>query len=420
MRILVGPTEICGQISLFADGFRKLGHEVTTAVVFRNKNWWDASYDYDFTDRPFDGQRIFDAGYLLGSHDVFLYQWARDSFLPNLGDLPFLQSKGKKIISAFMGSDVRHYPTFAEWLGPLRDYILSLPFNKEDISSSLVPLRMAEAFSSVIFSQPNQSLLGVRPYHHLFIPVDLSKTQFHIPNNPIPKVLHIPARRGMKGTSFFLEACEALHREGVVFELRTLEDIPNSQVLSEMRTADIYLDELLAPLYGKTAIEAMGCGCAVVNGADFVREPYPPERPIWSVNPWNLKERLRELIENRELRISLAEQGRVYAQRYHDHVSVCDGMLRALEDSAPDSRIHYPTLYTSGECVPHDRIGEDLLQLTDTLVLRWGLPRSASIDDLVNKKLLSPAILGHRDKIPRWGGGVAGAAACIHESTAFV
>jgi hypothetical protein len=402
MRILVGPTEICGQINLFADGFRKLGHEVTTAVVNRNGNWWGATYDYDFTDRPFDLNRVLDVGYIFGSHDVFLYQWARDSFLPSLSDLSFLHAKGKKVISAFMGSDVRHYPTYAKWSGVMHDYIMNIPFSREPVANALAPLRVAELLSSIVLSQPNQSVLGVRPYHHLFIPVDVSKLQFHIPRNPVPRLLHVPSRRGVKGTELFLAACEELQREGLLFELRLVENVTNAQVLEEMRDADICLDELFAALHGKTAVEAMGSGCAVVSGDNFDLEPYPPERPLWCVRPWNLKEHLRELIINENVRIALAERGWEYVQRYHDHVTVCKRMLDILLAEDRSDKMHYPTLYTSGKYQLDESISAEILCVTDALILKYGLPSGVSIDELIRIGRISPTARGHAHLVQRW------------------
>jgi hypothetical protein len=212
----------------------------------------------------------------------------------------------------------------------------------------------------------------------------------------------VPSRRGVKGTELFLAACEELQREGLSFELRLVENVTNAQVLEEMRDADICLDELFAALHGKTAVEAMGSGCAVVTGDNFDLEPYPPERPLWCVRPWNLKEQLRELITNKNVRVALAERGREYVQRYHDHVTVCKRMLDILFAEDRSDKMHYPTLYTSGKHPFDESIPAEILSVTDALILKYGLPIDASIDDLIKIGRISPSVRGHAHLVPRW------------------
>jgi hypothetical protein len=100
MRILVGTTEIAGLIGDFADGFRQLGHEVTSVVSNRHPSYPNLSYDVELYpwasmgSKPsptkssipdsilrvargaanrITGARVVP---LLMEHDVFVFPWA--------------------------------------------------------------------------------------------------------------------------------------------------------------------------------------------------------------------------------------------------------------------------------------------------------------------------------------------------------
>src|SRR5258707_10360280 len=47
LRILVGTVEIGGVLPIFADGFRQLGHQVTTVISDRHRFNADVQYDVD-------------------------------------------------------------------------------------------------------------------------------------------------------------------------------------------------------------------------------------------------------------------------------------------------------------------------------------------------------------------------------------
>jgi hypothetical protein len=54
----------------------------------------------------------------------------------------------------------------------------------------------------------------------------------------------------------------------------------------------------------------------------FIKEQilplYPKELPVINTSPKNLKQNLKKLIEDENLRKKLGEKERVYAEKYHD------------------------------------------------------------------------------------------------------
>jgi hypothetical protein len=402
MRILIGTTEIAGLLSNFADGFRKIGHEVTTVVWQRNQ-WWPVQYDVDLSHMQSPAECISAIKSLIDSHDVFFFLWARQSLLHQNQDYPILRQLGKKIILYFVGSDVRSIPAYKQWYQAGRKYLDQLPFTNEPISNPLYAIRAAEMYADLIFSVPDQSVLGVRPYMHAFVPMNMSCYTFHVPARDIPLVVHAPSRGWLKGTEYIMKALEDLRAEGVSFDLRLLQDIPNQQVIDAFVDADVVIDELFFPLYGKTTLEAMACGCAVANGDDEGYEPFPPDRPICQINPENIRKQLGNLLTNKELRIKLAHEGRNYAEKYHDHIAVTQQIVKYLNNDNLIQYDYYPAFYARDFRLPDGEvIPEELKRMTTEIVKTWGLSENVDPQDMIRRGLMSQDGLDPTASIPRW------------------
>jgi len=255
----------------------------------------------------------------------------------------------------------------------------------------------------LLISQPNQSGLAVRPYMHFFVPVNLSKYEGAIPGREVPVVVHAPSNSKVKGTDAILAALEQLRLDGVHFELRLLQDISNEQVLSVLNYADVVVDQLHFPMHGGLGVEAMASGCALAtcNREDY--EPFPPQRPIWHIEPGNVYEQLKPLLTDRALRVRLAHGGRKYVERYHDHVKVTRRIIESLAAGKTRRYDHYPTFYTQGFQLPEGVVVPiDLQRMTAKIVQRWGLPEGVDVSDLIRRGLMSADGLKASQPIPRW------------------
>ena len=147
----------------------------------------------------------------------------------------------------------------------------------------------------------------------------------HDGTNSTVKVIHTPNHRGVKGTEFLLKAVEELREEGLKVELILVEKRPNEEVKRLMaEEADILAEQFIATGYGMNGIEGMGSGLPVLANLEheaytrvFRRYSYLNECPILSTTPETLKENLRVLVTNPELREELGRSGRRYAEKYH-------------------------------------------------------------------------------------------------------
>lgn len=396
----------------FADGFRKLGHEVTTAISTRHPRYEHFKYDIDLNsdvlgrpgtrwlNRSARAMRILK---LIAQHDLFVFIWAGASLRWGT-EVPLLKKLGKRIVWIFCGSDVRHPMAYEQEFSSM---VLSDDqferVGKDPLDQWLQGVRLAERYSDLIISQPNQSGLAVRPYDHFFLPLKLSQYKHQSPGREVPVVVHAPSVKSIKGTKYILQAIERLRAEGLRFEFQLLHGVSNQEVLSSLENADVVIEQVNWPLHGKLGLEAMASECALASCNQEDYEPIPPNRPIWHVDPRNVNAQLKRLIIDRELRVRLAHEGRAYVKRYHDHVQVVQRILNALSLGEARKYDHYPTFYAERFRLPEGvTIPDNLKRMTAQVVQRWGLSESSDPNDLIRRGLMSSDGLNPSQSIPRW------------------
>lgn len=425
MRILVGTCEIGGQIPRIADGFRRLGHQVTTVISYHNAFSSVIHYDVDITktvipwpeavarsrfplvrlpraaaNRATHLARVM---WLMANHDVFFIQYAA-SLLPHNRDFPILKRMGKRIVSYFVGDDTRHLSVVHQQYGP--SGVSAAPdalHDKNPLSKPLHNLRMAERHSDLVLSVPGQAGLAVRPYMRGFGFFDLSNYSFRVPGRDVPVVVHAPTDKGWKGTEVIVETLERLRSEGVPFELRLLHGVPQRQVLAELEDADVAVDQLYLFFYGLFGTEAMASGCALATSNREDYEPIPPNRPILHIDRDNIYGQLKRLLTDKELRTRLAHEGRAYVERHHDRVHVARQVLQYLEGIPEGGYDFYPTFFSREYRLPAGEVIPDYLKrLTAQVVQRWGLPEDVDPRDMIARGLMSADGLEPSSPIPRW------------------
>ena len=143
-------------------------------------------------------------------------------------------------------------------------------------------------------------------------------------NGPV-RFIHTPNHRGCKGTEYVIDAVTRLQKEGFFLELILLEKISNEEIRQIMPTADILVDQLLMG-YALSAIEGLSTGLPVLSNLEneqitrlFRRFSYLNECPIISASPENIKDNLRTLIKNPELRKEIGFASRKFAEKYHSY-----------------------------------------------------------------------------------------------------
>jgi len=385
MRIFIGLREIANIGATLTKGFHTLGHETYTVMLRKNRYYSDNKYDNVIEENipstgPHAGglekirhhllrQKTLTQEFYKGinSCDIFIFIFA-SSFLPGFIDYPILKLFKKKIVSVFCGSDIRYWYAYNQEfksLGLLEGIQSRLEnaeldsTGRDNYFRKLKRVRVAERYSDLILSQPIMAQLQVRPYMRLNIPLDISQYRWKVFARDKPVILHAPTHRDYKGTKYVLEATELLKREGIEFDFRLLEGMPNSEIRDQLRDADIVIDQLLGQTVATLALEAMASGNVVFARYLPQRLRIPLECPVVNVTEHTLADHLRRIILDVDLRKRIAYAGRAYVEKYHSHIKVTQEILDWLK---PDGIVKYdfvPTFFQNELDISDDILYEE-------------------------------------------------------------
>jgi glycosyltransferase involved in cell wall biosynthesis len=267
----------------------------------------------------------------LRSFDVFVLDFdlgfLRDTWIRWL-ELPLLRLGGKGIIAIPYGSDVTdirrcwHTPTKA---GLIHDYPLLVK------AAPMVARRTRhyERWATLIAPAGNLPDFVDRADVMVTSMAAIDADLWRPPSGPRRegpiRILHAPNHRAVKGTELLIRACDELRAEGVELELVLKERVPNSEVRAAMADSDVVAPNFVMGCYGLTAVEGMAMGKPVLDCwrpdlyLMYAAFSYAAECPIVDCPPERLKENIRKLVQDPELRRRLGEAGREYVVRHHSY-----------------------------------------------------------------------------------------------------
>lgn len=359
MKIFIGLTDVANVTDNYAKGFRALGHEVFTVVWSKSRFYPDVEYDL-----------VIDAGSSTSSGfkrylNIFinllkivkglkcdLFILYAPAVLPTYLYYPILKLLGKKIITAFWGSDVRYWYAFAQEMKQLGAEDEVYPFFEYARTRSggsywdkTRTIKTAEKYSDFIISQPDCAQLQTQPYMRCNLPIDLSQFEFKIHGREKPLILHAPSVPEAKGTDIVMKVIDELKAEGLQFDFRLIQNMPNPELRALLSESDIVVDELYAATVGGLSAESMASGNAVLVRymEDYCK--VPKGCPAINTNKFTLKEELREMIVNVEKRKQIAGLGRSYVELANDHINISKTLLEWLENKNNLSFDFYPEFY---------------------------------------------------------------------------
>lgn len=359
MKVLIGCLEICGLINVLKDGIIKNGHTATTVNQKQNK-FYDFKYDFNpfelsyhlsifnFTrnrtihrivntiiNRVSIIKRKLVEKLFIKKNDIFIFIWGGETLLPENKDLELIKKHNKKIIQLFLGDDVRHPASFTKEFG----YFLPPPYNYEKnvprLKSILSRIEKFEKFADILYTAPDAASLLSRPYHHLNIPIKLSRYRFIKKERGSLNIVHIPSNSDIKGTRIITNVVQQLSKENFKFNFQLLENVPNEKIPDILSNSDILIDELYLNGPGVFSIEAMASGCIVLTKhLDNYRDKWAP--PIISVNKDNLYYKLKDIIRNDKKRNSIRVDARKFVLKHNNHIKVSKMMLSNINKSNTD------------------------------------------------------------------------------------
>ncbi len=243
----------------------------------------------------------------------------------------FLRNKGIKIVCFFTGSDIR---------SPLlmrKQYLLSGEANYGNVIPRIYPLfespeydakiqataRVAESFADLIFNADyDQASYFSKPTEDYLYFIDPSLFALELAkfdSIETLKILHAVNTPEIKGTNLIRSTMSQISTEFPGIEYIERIGIPHEQLMLELGTYHIVINELYGFMPGVFALEAMAKGCVVVTRADFQYEKQLGEQSIgaWVIaSETNIHLVLRDLIQNKKELRNIATKGYNWANQF--------------------------------------------------------------------------------------------------------
>jgi len=367
LRVLHCPSNVGNHPQGLARGERQAGLD-STCVVFEQSGF---AYDVDElleTPNPlrFERRRWALLRRALREADVVHFNFGRSLFPPPLPggerlvhvpgrlyarflalrDLPLLRRRGKTIAVTYQGDDARqaHGPELPLPRRRLAEEIGDGYYTESGDALKRRTIAAFDRYADRIFYL-NPDLGDFLPARAQFVPyasVDPAEWQPRPPFSlrEVPRILHAPSHRGIKGTERVLEAVSQLRSEGVPLEFELIEGLPRAEARRAYERADLLVDQLLVGWYGGLAVELMALGKPVVCFIDeeTARRRAPGELvddlPVVRASAADLADILRGLLTARRSDYpQLAERSRAFVERWHDPVRI-GAQMRAEYEAA--------------------------------------------------------------------------------------
>ena len=386
-KIFLGTVEVAGMMTFLENAYKELGYTVTTCCSNYDSTFYSRKYDIEIRSiflplfiRKITGYRLFhyinEFIYSINRwkvyikqrnrHDIFIFMW--DGFFRNsTRDYAYLQKKGKKVITIFLGSDVRHIDAFKQ------QYNIDVSkwdewFKKRSINQPLFRIRKAELYSNIIFSIPDQMGLAIRAYYNIYIPFDIKNYTQVYNDREIPKLIHIPSRIGIKGTEYILKAINQLKQEGYKFEFEFLTGVPNDFVINKLKDADVLVDEAFLPGPGTLSLEGIACGCVIVTKHEL-NGTY--RNVITYIDTEKIYEPLKKVITDKAYRIQKSREALEVVKEVNNPETVANRILSLSLDNT-SKYDHHPTFYISEFIIGVNKISKRNKKLTLEVLKKYG------------------------------------------------
>jgi glycosyltransferase involved in cell wall biosynthesis len=338
IKVMHAPLDIGANAYYLAQGERQIGLESKNVVYW--KQWYNYPADYELGMRPYANpmhslkwwKMIIDVAL---NYDVIHFNFGNSFLTHYLGrwafaDLPLWRNLGIPVFVTFQGCEGRiSSRVLKEYADP---FCSSCPSLQEFCAAGYDDFKQEVMLQA---SRYSDQVFAVNPdiLRHLkgasFLPYSNCDIEAWKPSASMPKssgqpvkVLHAPTNRALKGTATIIEVIESLKREGENVELCLIEKVPHSEAKKFYESSDLLIDQIHIGWYGGLAVELMALAKPVMayicsEDLRFIPEAMRRDLPVVSVNPKTLKEQLRKLIRNPQLRDDLGRESRLFVEKWH-------------------------------------------------------------------------------------------------------
>jgi len=277
--------------------------EKTYPFYFEPKNFLESLY-FDLRE-SFRRKRIYEfiEKHKLYDYDIIHYDGGMDFFRDSHIAKQW-KIDGKKIVCCYFGSDLRARGLMKE-LDRISDLNLTTEFDHLQMHPDI---------------------------HYIFYPYEPDDIPQRIPNESEKvRIVHSPTNRKFKGTDLILKVIKEIKKERNI-EFLLLEKMPREKVLSIKATCDICIDQVGGKFggtgYGKSGLESLAMGIPTITNMTEEYQSFLKENPfVVANNAKELKEKLIELIDNKNLREEIGKKSIEWLKKYHSYENVSKRLL---------------------------------------------------------------------------------------------
>lgn len=355
-KILHSPSNIAGIGGHLASYQRKKGHDARFFVSQPNQ-FFD---NHDGLIVPADAagwlskrlSHLFWALHAMWQYDIYVFYFGR-TLLPLNIDLPLLRILGKKTVMVYCGSDARligvervRNPYWALIEGDLKTTLNDIKYDARKkrmlkfqglfLDKVVAPRNLYKPVSLYI---DNEKIVKDLWIHNLSVLAIDARQEFkkdsihhHAERSIKPlRLLHMPSNPAIKGTKYIRKAIDILRKSGYDFDYAEITGVSQPEALSEIRDADLVIDQILLGGFGSLSVEAMSMGKPVVCYLlEAMKNEHYPDCPIVNANLDNLADILESLLLDSDRRKMLGESGVAYHRAYFDYEEVNNKFLDML------------------------------------------------------------------------------------------
>lgn len=173
------------------------------------------------------------------------------------------------------------------------------------------------------------------------LPVDVSDIPYRPANGLRSKlrIIHMPTRKGFKGTVIVMQAIELLKQRRADFEFSVVQGLAFDEYTKVVESADVVIDQVWSQSAGMNGLWMLGMGKIVLSGNSPLCKAYFPfgnENPTIDAPPdaEQLCTELEGVLNRRQEIDGLAERGRSYIAKRHDHVAIARHYTDAWREAA--------------------------------------------------------------------------------------
>jgi glycosyltransferase involved in cell wall biosynthesis len=343
MKVLMGPVNIAGQPIKLVKELKRRGINADLLQYGEHSFGYKADKIVDISDGDRATTQIETIKDVIAEDYDIYHFWLRSLFFGGVYerftgmDLPFLKSRGAKIVYRFTGQDLR-YQSVQREKNPYNVYQYGYESEiDEDLQRSYIDFIEHYVDQFVVQDREMKSYredasiirrsMDIDDWEYVGVQEDTDK----------PLVIHAPSNPELKGTWFVQDAVQSLREEGFEFEYEEIKDLPHKEAVEKYKQADIIVDQLLLGWHGVFALEGMALGKPVVC---YIRDDLRSDDiPLAEANPDTITDVLRELLRNPKKRVRLGREGRKYVEEVHDVDIVVDNLVELYEDIMKEEHI---------------------------------------------------------------------------------